>query len=130
MLKHIYLSVGVVFCTLLAGAGFSQSPVKFDRTLAQKQQAYLSGSVDGTEMLPVLVKGNVGEIKKLVESSGGVFKYSYNGIASIKIPVSVAACPSGFLTVTSTNPAVSAGTTTLRLPGERNVTDVPSVFPN
>jgi subtilisin family serine protease len=88
MRKHLSLSLSLVFCTLLANMGFSQSPVKFDRTLAAKSQAFLSGSSDGKEMLSVIVKGNVSEIKKLVEANGGVFKYAYNGIASIKIPVS------------------------------------------
>ncbi len=76
MLKHIYISCCILLCILLGNNGFCQSPVKFDRTLAQKQQAFLSGQVDGTEMLQVLVKGNVGKIKKLVESNGGVFKYA------------------------------------------------------
>jgi hypothetical protein len=53
----------------------------------------------------------------------------FGGGITIKLPGCVADCPSGFLTVTLTVPALSAGTTTVRLVAELKVTEDAGVAP-
>ncbi len=67
---------------------FSQTQTKFDFYLATKQQELAKGTINGSDLLPVLVKGNISEIKKLVATCRGTFKYNYGNIAAVQIPAS------------------------------------------
>src|ERR1700691_4338444 len=75
--------------TILA-ASFSsmgQAPTKFDFYLAQKEAAVTQHTIDGSQVIEVLVKGKIEAIKELVNANGGFFKYSYGNIAAIRIPL-------------------------------------------
>jgi len=82
MKKLLILAAAFLFTTVAI------AQTKFDFYLAEKQQAFAQKLTDGSEMIEVLVKGNVKAIKQLVQANNGVFKYSYGNIAAIKIPVS------------------------------------------
>jgi subtilisin family serine protease len=84
-MKKLYIISVFLFTAI---AAYCQSSTKFDFYLASESQAYAQGRIDGSEMLQVLVKGNIGVIKELVQANNGVFKYSYGNIAAIIIPVS------------------------------------------
>ena len=47
----------------------------------------MANKADANLMLPMLIQGNIGIIKQLVQKSGGTFKYSYGNVAAIIIPV-------------------------------------------
>jgi subtilisin family serine protease len=66
----------------------SQSNTKMDYYLASKLQLFAEKKANVNQMLSMLVQGKITTIKQLVQSHGGVFKYSYGNIAAISIPVS------------------------------------------
>jgi len=76
-------------CTLLIASltAMSQAPTKFDFYLAQKQAALAQDRIDGSQVIEVLVQGNIVGIQDLVQKCGGTFKYSYGNIAAIRIPL-------------------------------------------
>jgi len=92
MIRKIYSCLAFAILALNAnvcyGQGLNQPNTKFDFYLAVKQQSYLAGKINGTDLLPVFVKGNITAIKKLVENNHGIFKYAYGSIAAVQIPVS------------------------------------------
>jgi len=87
MIKKLCILLTVAILVFSHTLSFGQSQTKFDFYLAFKQANYKSGHENGSELLPVFVKGNMAAIKKLVVSSRGVFKYSYGNIAAIQIPI-------------------------------------------
>lgn len=72
----------------ISSLSFAQQNTKMDFYLAAKLSLYTQNRADANLMLPMLVQGNIGAIKQLVNASGGNFKYSYGNIAAIVIPVS------------------------------------------
>ncbi len=79
----------VLFVSVFIGnALFCQSNSKMDFYLATKHQLFNERKADGNQMLPLLIRGNMGGIKQLVQKCGGTFKYSYGSIAAIIIPIS------------------------------------------
>jgi len=87
-MKKIFTYLLILAAAFITTNVFCQTQTKFDFFLASKQMNYATGRLDGSELLPVFVKGNIPEIKKLVEASKGIFKYSYGSIAAIQIPLS------------------------------------------
>jgi subtilisin family serine protease len=87
-MKKLYVFLTIAILVSGHNLCFAQSQTKFDFYLAFKQVNYKSGHENGSELLPVFVRGNISGIKKLVESSRGIFKYSYGSIAAIQIPIS------------------------------------------
>ncbi|HXP50286.1 MAG TPA: S8 family serine peptidase, partial [Bacteroidia bacterium] len=78
-----------LFAFLLASlVAICQPVTKFDFYLAQKEAALEQNSINGSQIIEVLVKGNIEGIKLLTDKSGGFFKYSYGNIAAVRIPLS------------------------------------------
>ncbi len=83
-MKKILFITAIFIYTVSVG----QQNTKMDFFLSSKADLYTTGVIDGNLMLPMLIKGNIPGIKKLVQASGGTFKYSYGSIAAIVLPVS------------------------------------------
>lgn len=75
-----FFSAFLLFAAINVSA---QSKLNF--TLAEKQSQLSS------EIIDVLIKGDISVIRLLTENAHGVFKYSSGNIASVKIPVSALA---------------------------------------
>jgi hypothetical protein len=84
-MKKLFTLFAFLLACLVA---ISQPVTKFDFYLAQKQAALEQNSINGSQIIEVLVKGNIEGIKLLTDKSGGFFKYSYGNIAAIRIPLS------------------------------------------
>lgn len=81
----------IVFIVLFIACSFCkdvicQSQTKLDFYLASKKNECILKKNTSSSLLPVLIKGNISEIQKLVQGCHGIFKYSYGNIAAIAIP--------------------------------------------
>lgn len=84
-MRKLITSLFICITTLSA---FGQGQSKFDLYLFQKYGAVMHHTIDGSQVIEVLVKGSIENIKKITAQNGGVFKYSYGNIAAIRIPLS------------------------------------------
>ncbi len=76
MRRILLLSLGMLLTVSFTYAQFS----KVNFVIAQKLE-----DGKGNEQMTILVKGNIGVIKRITENAGGVFRYSAGDIASVKI---------------------------------------------
>ena len=72
----------LIVCIFLVASSHAQQASKLDlRLYTMLQKGELKG-----QQVPLLVKGNLAELKKLATEMGGKYKYGYSDIASVAIP--------------------------------------------
>ncbi len=85
-MKLCKFSILVIFLLYLGlcQAQFENSKMSTDLLLLhQNRDSHPSG-----QKIPILIKGNLDSISKLVEETNGIFKYAYGEIAAVQIDVS------------------------------------------
>ena len=85
MIKRVLFSISFSVAAFVMQA----QPVKANFFVAQKLEASdntVTGSND-KEQIALFVKGNIGTIKRITLETGGVFRYAYGNIASVKVTV-------------------------------------------
>ena len=79
LIKITLLSIFIFPATSHAGV---------DHKISISLQKRIEANQRSAEMIAVLVKGDLEKIKVNIQALGGIYKYGYGRIASVKIPLS------------------------------------------